>query len=712
MKGSHYPYIALVKKLLTDRRVLGCLAILLATSALVAPTAAHAGIWDGFANAVVAPALSIAISGIAWFLNWVSVVLLLLAVTVLKTIMAFVLQAAYTPLGAGPGSSIAIAWGVIRDFSNMLFILILIAIGVGTMLMNFKLPISGQQGVGPGLLVKFAIVAALINFTPVLTGAIIDISNILTKFFFDVAAGGANAFITFNPFTQSAGDLQNGIFNLDVAAGLAVQYGVAFIFNLVASLVLFTVAALLAVRVLALWLLVIFSPLAFAASILPQTQSIFKDWWNHFLQWVILPVPIGLFLWIAALILSTSGTACGEGGMYKNFRGIGTNETSGYGAPVNNVLQGKDGGTFCMATMSTMALGTVIAGMMAAFSVSAKGSGFIVSRAQGVQQETQKWANRRRVEGQQAVGRAAVRKARDGVSIRTPGFGAGALRQREATIPGIKNMPSKLVKGAGLPVVGGALGAVAAGSQLWLNNSTKKELDVEETRYKGLTGAQLKQHLQQERNPRRVAILSKLLGKEDNDGFSEVVSKNKELETLIDSLRESAKSNVELAKIFKDVTKKNIHLVPDADKEKAAAALSPKDISALPIETWKDSASVSALLRSGKINQSAVKDLARNPQKALAFRDGVLDTLIERGILTPTSPMPTAEELRTHIAPLLNPAEADTFAASLETNPVMQVALRTARSETREEERERVVDEARDAARDTARETPPAPPSA
>lgn len=647
MRGSIYPstcaakqhadrYIALAKRTFSQRKGFFVVGIILACAFITVPGEALANpITDGF-KAAGAALVSVAIAGILWLLNWLSVALLLLAVTTLKTVMAFVLQAAYTPLGAGEGSSITVAWEVVRDFTNMLFILILIAIAIGTMLMNFRISLPGQEKMGPGLLVKFFIVATLINFTPLLTGIVIDISNVLTKFFFDVAAGGSNAFITFNPFTTSAGDWEP-TFNLDVAAGLAMQYGVAFIFNLVASLVLLTVAALLIVRVLALWLLVIFSPLAFAASILPQTKDYFGRWSSQFLQWAILPVPIGLFLWIAALILSTGSASCGA-----EFSNIGTEQTGGFDAPVNNVLQGRDGRAFCGAVMSSMALGTVIAGMFVSFSASAKGSGFVVSRAQKIQQGAPKWAGRhaRRGAYQAAPGVArTTQKAGRGLNRAgkwaggTPvGTRAGSVARKIGNAPGVRQgvaLGKDTAVGArelvGKPALrlGGAAAApairavesdVARQKEAWKGI---KDYDA----IKGNFNALHRQAKLELRGDNKAKLID-LMATEHADDFAKL--SKKEVAQLLKSVQFQSGAAKNALKVHPDAAWELAEAQgknPAVELKKQVGKLTDKDIENTSSSSWANDAFVKEMIEQNKLSAKLYEKIGTKNLKAIQNLD-------------------------------------------------------------------------------------------
>jgi hypothetical protein len=697
MKGSNYPYIALVKQFLVGRKFFACLIGILIISFTLFPVAAQANFVEDGLKSAGAALVSVSVAGVLWLLNWLSVGLLLLAVTVLRTVMAFVLQASYTPLSAGEGRSITIAWGVIRDFSNMLFVLILIAIGVGTMLMNFKLPIPGQQQVGPGLLIKFSIVALLINFTPVITGIIIDVSNIMTKFFFDTAAGGANAFISFNPFLSSAGDWEP-TFNLNVAAGLAIQYGTAFLFNLVASLILFMMAFLLAMRVLALWLLVIFSPIAFAASILPQTQKFFNQWWSHFLQWVILPIPVGLFLWVAALMLSTPGSC--------QISNVGTGGSSGYDIPVNNVLQGRDGGAFCKALMSTMALGTVVAGMFISFSISAKGSGFVVSRAQNIQQGAQKWAGRRTRQTAREVGlRAGARPAAAAGRLaqrvqldpqlsrrlagKITGTGAGSKALR-GLVRGTLGTAEGMTFGAADKTIGEGIRGAGNAAQGPLSAYRKLAEDAKK-KYKGQKWDQYGNNINNPKYEDAAAAIDNALKDDFGDLEKAIASGQLSEARLRTLLQESTKRQ---DGIFDNFLKRfpQMALMVDpsgGEMNKIIGKFGGKDVGNLSEASLRDGRVVAGLYHADKINKNALEAIGHNTKKMIAFNKGY-ESYVKDASRSDITPEESALGMN-----ILN--RQNEYAEELSRNPWFAAAHQSTRGQTDAEKASAAEDAAREA---------------
>lgn len=174
------------------------------------------------------------------------------------------------------------AWGVVRDFANIIFIFILLYIGISTMLnkIDYK-----------KLLVRLIIVALLINFSLFFTRVIIDTSNILAWQFYDAASAitidGVEERDLGMVFTQ--GLKLSSMFgepgtDPDELAGKNHKIAIAYVFGaislLIAAFVFFAGAIMFVIRTVVLNFLIILAPLAFVAWILPNLQSKAKQWWN------------------------------------------------------------------------------------------------------------------------------------------------------------------------------------------------------------------------------------------------------------------------------------------------------------------------------------------------------------------------------------------------------------------------------------------------
>jgi len=210
---------------------------------------------------------------------------------------------ALSPLRADIGFThnafVLTGWGVLRDITNMLFILVLIAIGIATALRIREYQIKKT-------LPRLIAVVLLINFTPVICGVIIDASNILMNFFF--AAGTAG----FSQPLNLSGNATTGLTTLlgeairhpaELLSGrLMFQAIVLMAFNFVAAFILIILAGLFIIRYVALWTLVILSPLAFFCYILPATKRFWVTWWHQFIQWCFLGIGAAFFLYLAQVL--------------------------------------------------------------------------------------------------------------------------------------------------------------------------------------------------------------------------------------------------------------------------------------------------------------------------------------------------------------------------------------------------------------------------
>lgn len=193
---------------------------------------------------------------------------------------------------------IEIGWTLTRDLANMSFVVILVAIGLGTAL---KLKEYDAQKLIPRLI----IIALLINFTPVILGLMLDAANITMNFFLEKISG----FDALVRITESqAKMIGDTIMKNDAILGIiaaAFQAMVLFIIDILSAAIIVAFTALFVMRYVMIWLLVILSPIAFASRILPQTQGmIWKRWWNEFVQWTIIGIPAAFFLYLGNFIMA------------------------------------------------------------------------------------------------------------------------------------------------------------------------------------------------------------------------------------------------------------------------------------------------------------------------------------------------------------------------------------------------------------------------
>jgi hypothetical protein len=186
------------------------------------------------------------------------------------------------------------AWQAARDIINISFIFILLYIAIGTMFELFN---------AKKLLVNVIIIALLINFSALLPKVIIDASNLLALEFYNRIGDGetfSGAPDVTKTIVASLGlTLNNGekLYdrysknetpqlphpNLSSLALLAGIFG-KIIFLLVTAVILAVGAWMFLLRTIVLIFLIVLSPLAVAAYMLPQTQKYFSQWFQKLLS--------------------------------------------------------------------------------------------------------------------------------------------------------------------------------------------------------------------------------------------------------------------------------------------------------------------------------------------------------------------------------------------------------------------------------------------
>lgn len=201
-------------------------------------------------------------------------------------------------------SAVVTGWNVIRDISNMFFVLILVIISFGTIL-------HVEQYQMKKLLPKVLLMAILINFSKAIAGLFIDFSQVvLLTFAAAYQATGAGNFLkalkldsilSIKPDTSS--------FDAVTYASLVYAYLLGFIYTIVALIVIAAFLLIFIIRIAALWLLVIFSPFAYSLSIVPAGQKYAQKWWEMFSKYVIVGPVLAFFLWLSLATLPQMSTS-------------------------------------------------------------------------------------------------------------------------------------------------------------------------------------------------------------------------------------------------------------------------------------------------------------------------------------------------------------------------------------------------------------------
>lgn len=202
------------------------------------------------------------------------------------------------PGGENPNPIIASGLSITQSLVNMFLVVVLIYIAV-----SIALRLAGETE-AKKMLVRLIFIALIVNFAPVICGLIVDASNIVMNYFlvgiregvsgvlsqaweYGKAAASAAFKITGSPADKF------GLFMMG-AIQIILNLSIAFAFLLYAGIFFF--------RYFAIWILVILAPLAFVFWITPTTRKFWDMWWNNFLQWSIIGIPMAFFLYLGMKI--------------------------------------------------------------------------------------------------------------------------------------------------------------------------------------------------------------------------------------------------------------------------------------------------------------------------------------------------------------------------------------------------------------------------
>lgn len=201
-------------------------------------------------------------------------------------------------INAGP---VIIGWEIIRDICNMGFVIVLLIIAIASILQI-------QTYHYRTWLPKLVLMAILINFSKLICGILIDASQIVTLTFASgiqqigpgnfMDALGINHFLDMD-FSKTyakekIGD-DNGINALNIFATLMLILALACI----ALIVVAAITIVFAIRIVALWILIILSPFAYLFSASPMGHQYASQWWQKFSQWVVVGPVMVFFIWLS-----------------------------------------------------------------------------------------------------------------------------------------------------------------------------------------------------------------------------------------------------------------------------------------------------------------------------------------------------------------------------------------------------------------------------
>lgn len=389
-----------------------CAVLLVATIFLVSPNISH-GFFIDIAYTFIAK--------IAFGISWIIALIGGFMVGVIIVALQMILNISDGIVNSAP---VQVGFPIILSVANLGFVTAIIAIAIGTILRS-------QTYNMKKMLANVVIMAVLVNFGLVISGAIIGFSNRVTGYFLDSMTGGniaefatimaqtmnpQKAFVslegisitgtttdaattTISKTDQNAlAQLGKGATNEDTKSIGSFLVPIISVFLTIATLVLMIITLAVLVfsfimRYIKLTFALILLPGAWMASIFPSLKSWNGKWWDLFIKQAIYPPVVLFFLWLAMRVREdlanipglTFESASKSGGITEFLGNI-------VGVPLQGVMQ------------AAVLAGLMLGGDYVAKSMGAAGAGAATKASAGMQ----KWAGGKVKTGLRRTGVAAL----------------------------------------------------------------------------------------------------------------------------------------------------------------------------------------------------------------------------------------------------------------------------------------------------------------
>ncbi len=213
-----------------------------------------------------------------------------LALSLMLFVLTFIVQVASYNNYLN-SEAVNVGWVMVRDLTNMVFVVALLIIAFGTIL-------GIEHYEWKHMLFKLVAAAVLVNFSRVICGVIIDVAQVVMITFVNgiastvggnfIRAFSLDSIRSFSSATSvpinSEGVWLSALASLFISVTILVTSGILL--------------AMLVARVIVLWVLIVLSPIAFVLGVLDQTKSYASEWWSQFGKNVITGPVLVFFLWL------------------------------------------------------------------------------------------------------------------------------------------------------------------------------------------------------------------------------------------------------------------------------------------------------------------------------------------------------------------------------------------------------------------------------
>ena len=194
-------------------------------------------------------------------------------------------------------------WVVVRDFLNIFFILVLLFSAFATI---FGLDKYEYKKTLPTLIVM----AFLVNFSFPISRFVIDLANV-PMYLFSQSIFGVNSPNEITSGILSGTKMQNILIPGNADKSLA-SYSTTHLLAATICMFLFGIsflvlALLMLIRMIALAILVMFSPIGFVGMITPALSGFASGWWNKLFKWAFYGPLAVMFVLVAVIVMKSAG---------------------------------------------------------------------------------------------------------------------------------------------------------------------------------------------------------------------------------------------------------------------------------------------------------------------------------------------------------------------------------------------------------------------
>ena len=190
-------------------------------------------------------------------------------------------------------------WEIVRNLCNIIFIVALIAIAMGTLL-RVEAYKSKQ------VLVQLIMAALLVNFSLVIAQAILGVADTIQNQFLPnnvevIRSLGKDLMVSYRSIIYGNDSLSGNF------AGI-IRHIIFVILSAGSLAVFMALAAFLFIRIVMLWVLLMISPIAYAAGALPSTSHYRQEWWQNFIKYAFFTPIMAFFINLTAIIATQQKT--------------------------------------------------------------------------------------------------------------------------------------------------------------------------------------------------------------------------------------------------------------------------------------------------------------------------------------------------------------------------------------------------------------------